>query len=64
MSEDAFRFCDELGPESTLHIHRAGVGLKAIVVVDNTAAGFIINFANILLRFFVGQFATAQGFTP
>jgi glutamate dehydrogenase (NAD(P)+) len=39
MSEDAFRFCDELGPESTLHIHRAGVGLKAIVVVDNTAAG-------------------------
>jgi glutamate dehydrogenase (NAD(P)+) len=34
-----FRFADQLGPEKIVHIHEPRVGLKAIVVVDNTAAG-------------------------
>jgi glutamate dehydrogenase/leucine dehydrogenase len=34
-----FTFADELGPEKIVHIHEPRVGLKAIVVVDNTAAG-------------------------
>ena len=37
--EDGFRFCDELGPKGVLHIHDPGIGLKAILVVDNVAAG-------------------------
>jgi glutamate dehydrogenase (NAD(P)+) len=37
--EDAFRFSDLLGPEKIVHIHEPRIGLKAIVVVDNTAAG-------------------------
>jgi len=36
---DLFRFADEFGPTRILHLHRAGIGLKAIVVVDNTACG-------------------------
>ncbi|MFM1813485.1 MAG: hypothetical protein RLZ98_180 [Pseudomonadota bacterium] len=36
---DAFRFNDDLGPARILHIHEPGIGLKAIVVVDNVAAG-------------------------
>ena len=39
MRMDAFRYCDELGPSSVVHIHRPALGLKAIVVVDNVAAG-------------------------
>jgi glutamate dehydrogenase (NAD(P)+) len=34
-----FRFADQLGPEKIVHIHEPRVGLKAVVVVDNTAAG-------------------------
>jgi pyruvate dehydrogenase E2 component (dihydrolipoamide acetyltransferase) len=34
-----FRFADQLGPEKILHIREPRIGLKAIVVVDNTAAG-------------------------
>lgn len=34
-----FSLADELGPEKTVHIHDAAAGLKAIVVIDNTAAG-------------------------
>ena len=34
-----FRFGDRLGPEKIVHIHEPRIGLKAIVVVDNTAAG-------------------------
>jgi glutamate dehydrogenase (NAD(P)+) len=34
-----FRFADQLGPEKVVHIHEPRAGLKAIVVVDNTAAG-------------------------
>jgi glutamate dehydrogenase (NAD(P)+) len=37
--EDIFGFADDLGPLKILHIHRPGVGLKAIVAVDNTACG-------------------------
>ena len=37
--EDVFRFADKLGPEKIVHIHEPRVGLKAIVVVDNTATG-------------------------
>lgn len=37
--QDMFRFADELGPEKIVHIRRSALGLKAIVVVDNTAAG-------------------------
>lgn len=39
MTEPAFRFCDELGPKAILHIHKPSLGLKAILVVDNVAAG-------------------------
>jgi glutamate dehydrogenase (NAD(P)+) len=37
--EDIFRFADDLGPLRIIHIHRPGVGLKAIVAVDNVACG-------------------------
>ena len=39
MNEPAFRFCDELGPKTILHIYQSTLGLKAILVVDNVAAG-------------------------
>lgn len=39
MADDAFRFLDGLGPRKILHVANADLGLKAIVVVDNTAAG-------------------------
>ncbi len=40
--DDAFRFADAYGPARIIHIHRPSVGLKAIVVVDNTACGVAI----------------------
>ncbi len=40
--DDVFRFADEFGPTRIIHIHRHSVGLKAIVVVDNTACGAAI----------------------
>ena len=40
--DDAFRFADVYGPARIIHIHRPSVGLKAIVVVDNTACGVAI----------------------
>ncbi|MGD8340861.1 MAG: Glu/Leu/Phe/Val dehydrogenase [Gammaproteobacteria bacterium] len=39
MTEKVFRFCDELGPKSVLHIYDPKIDLKAILVVDNVAAG-------------------------
>ena len=36
---DLFDLSDDLGPERIIHCHRPAVGLKAIVVIDNTAAG-------------------------
>lgn len=38
-NEEGFRFCDPIGPKAVLHIHEPKVGLKAILVVDNVAAG-------------------------
>jgi glutamate dehydrogenase (NAD(P)+) len=37
--EEVFRFADRLGPEKIVHIYESQLGLKAIVVIDNTAAG-------------------------
>ena len=34
-----FELVDDLGPKSVLHVHNRDAGLKAIVVVDNTACG-------------------------
>ena len=42
MTASAFRFCDDLGPKTILHIYEPAIGLKAIAVVDNTAAGAAI----------------------
>lgn len=39
MTNSAFRFCDDLGPKTILHMHQPAIGLKAIAVVDNVAAG-------------------------
>ena len=39
MTEPGFRFCDDLGPKTVLHIYKPAIGLKAILVVDNVAAG-------------------------
>lgn len=36
---DLFDLADDLGPERIIHISHPAIGLKAIVVVDNTAAG-------------------------
>lgn len=38
MSE-SFRFADEIGPAKMVYIHEPAVGLKAIVAIDNIAAG-------------------------
>jgi len=37
--EDLFQFADTFGPARIIHIHRPAAGLKAIVVIDNTACG-------------------------
>lgn len=39
MPETIFRFADQLGPAKIVHIHVPGVGLQAIVVIDNLACG-------------------------
>ena len=36
---DAFRFADELGPTKVVHIYEPSIQLKAVLVVDNVAAG-------------------------
>jgi glutamate dehydrogenase/leucine dehydrogenase len=40
--QDVFQIADTLGPEKIIHIYDPSVALKAIVVVDNTAAGTAI----------------------
>jgi len=40
--EDVFALADAFGPARTIYIHRAAIGLKAIVVVDNVACGVAI----------------------
>ncbi|MDJ0940554.1 MAG: Glu/Leu/Phe/Val dehydrogenase [Woeseiaceae bacterium] len=39
MTEPAFRFCDDLGPQQILHVYQPTLGMKAIVVVDNISIG-------------------------
>ena len=39
MPDKTFRFCDDLGPKAIFYIHEPRVDLKAILVVDNVAAG-------------------------
>jgi len=42
MAEPIFDYeplCDDLGPAKIVHVHDPGVGLRAIVVVDNVACG-------------------------
>ena len=36
---DLFRFADDFGPEKVIGIYQPKVNLRAILVVDNTAAG-------------------------
>ncbi len=36
---DVFPFGDELGPAKVIHVHEPGLGLKAVLVVDNVARG-------------------------
>lgn len=42
MTQDVFRFADELGPEKVIHITEPAARLRAILVVDNTSAGAAI----------------------
>ncbi|HYQ93080.1 MAG TPA: Glu/Leu/Phe/Val dehydrogenase dimerization domain-containing protein, partial [Candidatus Competibacteraceae bacterium] len=37
--ETVFDLADELGPSKVIHVHEPSLGLKAVLVVDNTAAG-------------------------
>jgi glutamate dehydrogenase (NAD(P)+) len=37
--DDSSFFADELGPAKIIHVHEPSIGLKAILVVDNVAAG-------------------------
>jgi glutamate dehydrogenase (NAD(P)+) len=37
--DDPFAYADELGPAKVIHVHQPTLGLKAILVVDNVAAG-------------------------
>lgn len=39
MEHDVFRYADELGPNKIIHVHEPSIGLRAILVVDNTARG-------------------------
>ncbi|MFA5109801.1 MAG: Glu/Leu/Phe/Val dehydrogenase [Desulfobaccales bacterium] len=36
---DIFKFADDLGPAKIIHVHQPSIGLKAVLVVDNVAAG-------------------------
>jgi glutamate dehydrogenase (NAD(P)+) len=36
---EIFRFADELGPAKIIHVYEPSLGLKAVLVVDNLAAG-------------------------
>ena len=38
-TQDLFAFGDEFGPAKIVHLHTPSVGLRAIVVIDNTASG-------------------------
>ena len=36
---EIFDYVDELGPTKTIHVHEPTHGLKAVLVIDNVAAG-------------------------
>lgn len=36
---DVFEFADDIGPAKIVHVHEPGIGLRAVLVVDNVAAG-------------------------
>ena len=44
---DYQRFCDDLGPSSVVHLHEPSSGLRAIVVIDNVAAGASPSASNV-----------------
>ena len=37
--EEMFNYADQLGPEKIIHVYHPDLDLKAVLVVDNTAAG-------------------------
>lgn len=37
--DDLFRFADKIGPAKVVHVYQPAIDLKAIIVLDNTAAG-------------------------
>ncbi|HEX9785409.1 MAG TPA: Glu/Leu/Phe/Val dehydrogenase dimerization domain-containing protein, partial [Opitutaceae bacterium] len=37
--DDLFALADGLGPAKIVHIHHPGIALKAVVAIDNVAAG-------------------------
>jgi glutamate dehydrogenase (NAD(P)+) len=37
--KDVFSFADELGPTRIIHVHDPSIGLRAVLIVDNVAAG-------------------------
>jgi glutamate dehydrogenase (NAD(P)+) len=39
MSDNMFRFADEIGPLKIIHVYEPSVDLKAVLVVDNVSAG-------------------------
>ena len=39
MEQEMFRYADEIGPNKIIHVHEPSIGLKAILVIDNTARG-------------------------
>lgn len=39
MDEIISHFADDLGPAKVIHVHEPSIGLKAVLVVDNVAAG-------------------------
>ena len=38
-TDGAFRFADDLGPEKVVELYETSIRLKAVVVIDNVAAG-------------------------
>lgn len=54
---DLFNLTDDLGPECIVHVNRPSVGLKAIVVIDNTAAGPAIGGTRMASDVSVGECA-------
>lgn len=36
---DLFELADDIGPAKIIHVHEPGIGLRAVLVVDNVAAG-------------------------